>query len=328
MIKNEFIKIKVHSKIISKLRNNGYNVNIGDDINIKISELSKNSHSRIDVVCDICFREGSVKYQDYNIATNNSTDTYYCTKCKNIKSNKTCIEKNIGLYNSKDMKDAMLKKYNVDNISKLDYIKDKKKETTLKNYGVDLPAKSEVVRDRMKKTCLEKYGVENVMYNEDIKEKLKSVIFNKYGVYNTFLSDEIKDKIKETFNEKYGVNHQMQVQEIFMKQQKSGFKLQLHEGTQLQYRGTYEKDFLDFCFNNNIVVKNGKRIKYFFENKDHYYFSDYYIESKNLIVEIKSSWTYNKYIDKNLVKQKTTIKNGYNYMFIIDKEYEKFIELF
>lgn len=163
MINNEFIKIKVHSKIISKLRNNGYKVNIGDIVDIKISELSKHSHIRIDVICDICYRETNIKYLDYNKVTNNNTETYYCDKCKNIKSNKTCLEKNIGLYNSENRKVAMLKKYNVDNISKLNYIKDKKKETTLKNYGTVSPAKSEVVQNRMKKTCLKKYGVENVI---------------------------------------------------------------------------------------------------------------------------------------------------------------------
>jgi len=109
-----------------------------------------------------------------------------------------------------------------------------------------------------------------------------------------------------------------------MKQQKSGFRLHFHENTQLYYRGTYERDFLDFCFSNNIIVEQGKRISYYFNDSNHYYFSDYYIISKNLIVEIKSSWTYNKYIDKNLAKQRTTIELGYNYMFIIDKNYDEF----
>jgi len=328
MIKNEFIKIKVHSKIISKLRNNGHVVNVGDIVNIKISELSKNSHVRIDAICDICSNETNIKYQDYNIVTNNNSEIYYCTKCKNIKSNKTCLEQNIGFYNSENRKDSMMKKYNVNNISKLDYIKNKKKETTLKNYGVSTPAKSEIVQDRMKKTCLEKYGVENVMLDKDIKEKLKKSIFFKYGVCNVFQSEVIKEKIKIFFNEIYGVNHPMQIEEVFIKNQKSGHTSHCHKETGLYYRGTYEKHFLDYCFDNNISILQGKRIKYNFENKDHYYFSDFFIKEKNLIVEIKSSWTYNKYIDKNIAKRLATIELGYDYLFVIDKNYGEFKQYF
>ena len=67
--------------------------------------------------------------------------------------------------------------------------------------------------------------------------------------------------------------------------------------------------------------------KYIFENNDHYYFSDFYLKLKNLIVEIKSKYTYEKYLDKNLIKQKTTIGLGYNFMFIIDKNYEEFMNI-
>ena len=51
MILSEYVKIKVHSKIISKLRKNGYVVKIGDIISIKVIELSPNSHVSITVWC-------------------------------------------------------------------------------------------------------------------------------------------------------------------------------------------------------------------------------------------------------------------------------------
>lgn len=97
----------------------------------------------------------------------------------------------------------------------------------------------------------------------------------------------------------------------------------MHEKTKLYYRGTYEKDFLDFCVDNNIQIKQGKRFKYVFNEKLHYYFSDFYIESEKLIIEIKSNWTYNKYLEKNIIKQKSVIDLDYNYMFIIDKNYDE-----
>ena len=180
----------------------------------------------------------------------------------------------------------------------------------------------------MKKTINERYGCDNVFQNKDVKKKLKDISIKKYGVDNIFKSDIFKNNMKIYNFEKYGVYYLAQVPEFYMKQQKSGYRLHLHENTKLYYRGTYEKDFLDLCFENNILVEQGKRIKYIFENNDHYYFSDFYLKLKNLIVEIKSKYTYEKYLDKNLIKQKTTIGLGYNFMFIIDKNYEEFMNIF
>ena len=61
--------------------------------------------------------------------------------------------------------------------------------------------------------------------------------------------------------------------------------------------------------------------------KKHTYHSDFYIDKYNLIVEIKSSYTYNYDIDKNLAKEKYSKLNGYNFIFIIDKNYEYFNKL-
>lgn len=95
----------------------------------------------------------------------------------------------------------------------------------------------------------------------------------------------------------------------------------------MYYRGTYEKDFLDFCFENNIPVKKGKTIKYLFNNKTKIYFSDFYLEKNNLIIEIKSLYYFNKYKSKNIAKKDSCLKQGYSFVFIINKNYEDFILL-
>ena len=91
----------------------------------------------------------------------------------------------------------------------------------------------------------------------------------------------------------------MQNTNIFIKTQKSGFQMKFHDNTKLNYRRTYEKDFLDYCFDNNISIEQGKRIKYSYDGKEHYYFSDFYYEPRNLI----------------------------DYLFIIDKNYTEFEKL-
>jgi len=110
-------------------------------------------------------------------------------------------------------------------------------------------------------------------------------------------------------------------------QQKSAKTIKLHEDTNLYYQGTYEKDFLDYCFRNNIKVEKGKKIKYSFNTENHYYYSDFYHESSNLIIEIKSSWTYEREKDINDLKRKSAENLGYNYLFIMDKNYENFNNL-
>lgn len=57
------------------------------------------------------------------------------------------------------------------------------------------------------------------------------------------------------------------------------------------------------------------------------YYPDFYLPERKLIVEIKSTMWYNKHLNINLAKQKQCILNGYNFIFIIDKNYEEFEKL-
>ena len=65
-------------------------------------------------------------------------------------------------------------------------------------------------------------------------------------------------------------------------------------------------------------------ITYKFENKEHTYFPDIYIPKENRIIEIKSTWTYTKYIDKNMAKLNACKEQGYDFEFwVYDKKYNK-----
>ena len=66
-----------------------------------------------------------------------------------------------------------------------------------------------------------------------------------------------------------------------------------------------------------------KGIKYFIDEKIHYYFPDFYIDSFNLIVEPKSWYIFS--IQKNTdLKIAATKALGYNYIMILDKKYDEF----
>ena len=53
----------------------------------------------------------------------------------------------------------------------------------------------------------------------------------------------------------------------------------------------------------------------------------FYLTDYNLIVEIKSSYTYECELEQNLLKQKACLEQGYDFIFIINKNYDEFNEL-
>jgi len=358
MILTKEVEIIVATSNFKHFKNLGYeNLFVGKKMLVPVKHLKRKSSAIIRAKCDICGKEKSLRYYVY--AINFENQGWYCcsSKCSmgkkeqtylrlygvnNIsqseiiknKVKETCL-KNFGVENPNQNEDVKIKKkktcmekYGAENPMQNKKVAKKSKKTSLKKYGVNSPNKSEDVKNKKKITCLKNFGVENPSQNESVKNKKKKTCMEKYGVENVFQSKNILKKIKSVCLKKYGVEHATQNKEIHEKQQKSGFKRKTHKKTGLYYRGTYEKHFLDFCFDNKVPIKGGKTIQYFFEGKKRIYFSDFYLESKNLIIEIKSTYTYKKYLDKNLTKQRTCLSQGYSFIFIIDKNYDEFRKIF
>jgi hypothetical protein len=257
-----------------------------------------------------------------------------------------------------NLKNSILEKYGVENAFQSDIIKEKIKKTNLKKYGVTSPLQNEEIKQKMKQTNLKKYGVEMSLQNEEIKQKSKNTCLKKYGVdsyiktdnfknksikyhienkneiikkskktnmekygtENPFANKKIQRKIRQSCLNKYGVEFPAQNEEIFLKTQKSRFKIKKYKNSNLYYQGTYEKDFLD-NFYDKINIQKSKSINYIFENKNHYYHPDFYLPDFNLIVEIKSKYIYELELEQNMLKQQACLNDGYNYIFIIDKNY-------
>lgn len=119
--------------------------------------------------------------------------------------------------NQEKIKKSIKEKYGVDNISQLDYVKQRKIETTMKHYGVTNPYclskcvnKSKETRklhkdkwiNKIKKTNLEKYEVENVAQNKLIKERAKHTNLQKYGQTSWTKTDEGKVKLSKIVSSK------------------------------------------------------------------------------------------------------------------------------
>jgi Uma2 family endonuclease len=149
----------------------------------------------------------------------------------------------------------------------------------------------------------------------------------KYGVNNVSKLLDIKKKKEETCFKNYGVKNPSQNSTIFKKQLLSSYKI-VYYNEELFSQGSYELDFLNYCGKNNIIdiISNGPSLEYELNSKKHIYHADFFIEKYNLIIEIKSSYTYNYDLDKNIAKREYSEKLGYKFLFVIDKNYDTLSE--
>jgi hypothetical protein len=247
-------------------------------------------------------------------------------------------------------KETNLKNWGVENVFQSDIIKEQIKNTFIEKYGVEHPLQNEDLLEKSKKTCFKNNGVEYPMQSEKViktmiennlkkfgkkhytqtdeyKNDVKISNLEKYGSKWYMGSSDFREKSKKYYMDNFGIEYNMQNEDIYMKAQISGHKSKIHKETNLFYRGTYEKDFLDFCVSNSIKIEKGKRFSYFFDGKKRYYFSDFYLPHKNLVIEIKSSYYYKKYYNMNESKKHSTLKEGYNFLFVIDKNYDQIKEI-
>lgn len=170
--------------------------------------------------------------------------------------------------------------------------------------------------EKSRKTRKERYGDENF---RNIK-KCKKTKLDKYGDENY----HNMQKTVITNLQKYGVAYPYQNPQIYLKTQIKGFNAKRYNDTNIYFRGSYELDFLNKFFKKYPDIQNGPSIKYIFENKTKIYHPDFYIPSLNLIIEIKSSYYFHKYVNKVSAKEKATITNGFKYIMILDKNYTIF----
>lgn len=91
----------------------------------------------------------------------------------------------------------------------------------------------------------------------------------------------------------------------------------------IYYQGSYELDFLEKYYDKFPDIQRGPSIKYEYKGKKKVYHSDFYIPSKNLIIECKNNYLYKRDLEIILHKKETTINSGFNWVLVLDKNYNK-----
>jgi len=216
----------------------------------------------------------------------------------NTYCSKKCIPSN---WNQKTINKNVKQKYNVDNISQLSDVKKKVKKSYTTDKRKMALHKGKTIRnekykngwfdiDKARKTNIERYGVDSVQKLE--KNKIASA--------------------KRILNTNF-------------------FKIKKYKDTNLNYQSSYEKHFLELCEQIGIIknIKNGNIFKYSNTDTAKFYMrTDFSID--NYEIEIKSSYILKKQggISVLNLKRKTVEATEKQYIFILDKDYNEFLEIY
>jgi len=258
------------------------------------------------------------------------------------KSVKTCKERYGGhpMQNEEikaKTRETNIERYGCEYSLQNEEIRNKVKETNMKRYGNNCPLQNEEIRKKAEETNLERYGYENPAKSKEIKDKTRETNLEKYGCEYTLQNEEVKEKSRETSRERYGCDHPMQNEEVKEKSRKASHSIkdyQLPSGKIVKIQG-YENFCLDDLFEEGYLEeeiftdahKDMPKIWYNFEEKKSRYFPDIYIPKDNLIIEVKSNYTYNLSLERNAAKANACSNLGYKFQFRIYEKGGKLVEM-
>lgn len=144
------------------------------------------------------------------------------------------------------------------------------------------------VKETAQKTILDKYGVDNVFKLDDVQNKIKQSLVNKYGVNNAFKLEEFRNKAVNTYYNKTGYRYPLMNPEIKSKIRNK------YIYNDISFDSSWELAYYIWLVDNNINFQYQPNIplKYFKDNKEHYYYPDFKIN--NIFYEIKGNQFFNE----------------------------------
>ena len=196
---------------------------------------------------------------------------------------------------SNDYKRAMHKKYGVTNPFQVPEISKKSIETNRRNHPEGIGA----ALDAFKKTMLEKYGYENPLSVPEITERRMKTSIERHGGTGWQIPRIHKASMRSLSQLKSFTLPSGKVIDLM------GYEPQVL--THLLENGYHEDDF-DW----DVPI-----IRFIFNGKNARYTPDFWIPSRNQILEVKSGYTYNNWLDKNLAKEKACKEQGHDFKFLI-----------
>jgi len=184
-------------------------------------------------------------------------------------------------------------------------IKTLAKKTLQERYGVDNPMDIPGMDVKRKTHFLEKYGVENPSSNDQVKLKRINTMLERFGVEHNFIN------WSEKMFAKHGVYNSVHIPEVAEKlcynrfKKRKEYMLSFGEIIHLQGYEPFGFDYLKTLYEEKQVLyrkKDMPELWYNWEGKIRRYYCDFFVPSDNLVVEIKSPYTFSR--DHQLIKQK------------------------
>lgn len=313
MILTKEVEVKVNGKSINYYESIGYELpkrkasksvykrtgrefvyDIGKTFLVKIEDLPPQSEVTISAICDYCNKPYETQYSTYYGSTNGLTTKCACKNCA-----------------SKKLKDVILNTYGVENVSKLENVKEKKRQTAFEHYGVYNPQQSLEVQNKRKNTNLLKYGVDNPSKNKDIRDKAEQTMMERHGVSYPSQLKEFRDKSIATWKEHFGVDHPCKSTEIKEKAAQSYYvsssqkcsKQQLYIFDLYNKMENVEMNYPVLCYNIDICFADGIAVEY--DGSGH-----------DLSVKL-GGVTKDEFVRKEIIRNSTLKKEGYKLIRII-----------
>lgn len=324
--------------------------NLGGDLTLHIKNIHNMSFADYYVLtelngiepkcqCELCnerpnfyrgkFKKFAFGHNKYDWQEQKYIELYEHPKCKNPdcnnivdfhrgKPNKYCSAKcQPSKWNQNKIKQTIKEKYDVENVFQLDDIKEKSEQTMFNIYGVEHASQSTIFKEKSKQTSLKKYNVEYPMQNENVKENHKKSIFNHYGVDHYSKTKEFKELSSKNmcnYNDNVVINH----------------KIKYYKDSKLYYQSLHEYRFLEYCEKHNLLqhLNNSPTFKYLSNGFGKWHLPDFKFKN-NYIIEIKSTYWLKRQGGWNKInaKKESVENNGYQYVFILDENYENFCKI-
>lgn len=116
--------------------------------------------------------------------------------------------------NEQKVVDAIVEKYGVDNVFKLDSMQQLARQRTKEKYGKEYSSQVPELRKKVEETCMKKFGYKTNLLNPDQIEQIKRTCLEKYGNQYVCASEYTRKKTIEHNQQMYGVDEYLSTSEF------------------------------------------------------------------------------------------------------------------
>jgi hypothetical protein len=231
-------------------------------------------------------------------------------------------------------KEWALKTYGVSSNLQTEEVLRKQKEASQRKYGTDYALQSQKGREEFESILIAKYGVRHALQNEDIKEARRLSNLERWGAENNTQLPKVINQRRSDYFAEHGVIHHMQRPEILRKfRSPKVYKVEI-KGRTFECQG-FERFLIHHLVKQFGVKGVWTQYRPDFPILEGFkqYTPDFYIPSRDLFVEVKSTWYLfgnenNGWFDDNRQKNSRCRKLGVDLLWVVgDKNGGEFVKL-